>query len=616
MLAASALLGILAGRRLLPPASPRPFVVRSLLDIGPAEEVNSGGYIATWLRTPGGSRTALAWTPDGRSLVFVGRRGGVQRLYVRALDGEEARVLEGTEAAQAPTISPDGRWVLFWANGAIRRVPRAGGPVAVVVEGVREVPTGISCGEDGRVFYDLFYAGADRAIWSAQPEHAAAVLTKKRETEVSHVLPHVLPGGRALLYTVRHRDRTWGDEEVVAYIFATGDRKLLLRDAADARYVASGHLVFLRRGTLFGVGFDLSRLEIVGTPVATTNAVTQALTSGFSDDMTGAGQFSVASTGSLAYIRGALIPHRDSELVAVDRHGRITPLGAPTRSYYPGLGLSPDGRHLAVGIESLTETGLWLYDPERGTLTKLTPDGETLWPRWTPDGQRIAFWWLSQGVYQLAWQRADGTAGPEILVRETSGMAPSSWSPDGRYLALCNDGDIWIAAVENGEAAVERLARTPEIELWPEFSPDGQWLAYGSNASGRNEVYVQSYPGPGPRQQVSLEGGESPAWSPTGRELFFLSLPDADGKRQMMAIDLLPGRTLNLGKPRSLFAFLGPPLRLRCVSSRCYAVAPDGQHFYGVQAAPAPPTTPVTHIDLILNWTEELKARVPAGPAR
>jgi serine/threonine-protein kinase len=503
--------------------------------------------------------------------------------------------------------------VVFWANGAIRRVLLAGGPVAVVVEGVRSTPFGIACGEDGRLFYD---GGEDGPIWSAQPEHAATALTTKLDTEVAHVLPHLLPGGRALLYTVRHRTRTWGDEEVVAHVFATGERKPLLRDAADARYVASGHLVFLRRGTLFGVGFDLPRLEIDGTPVATTNAVTQALTSGHSGDMTGAGQFSVASTGSLAYIRGAVVPHRDFELVAVDRSGGVAALGAPTRSYDPAVGLSPDGHHLAVPIESLTETGLWLHGRERGTLSKLTAGGETLYPRWTPDGQHVAFRWLNQGVLQLAWQRADGTAGPEVLARDRS--SPSSWSPSGKLLALANsaEGDILIARLENGKAAVEPLARTPEFELWPEFSPDGRWLAYGSNASGRYEVYVQPYPGPGPRQQVSLEGGESPAWSPTGRELFFLSLPDSEGMRQMMAVGVRPGRTLSLGKPQRLFAFSEPPLRLRCEPSRCFAVAADGQHFYAVRQALTAPIPPVTHIHLVQNWIEELKARVPAGRTR
>jgi len=331
--------------------------------------------------------------------------------------------------------------------------------------------------------------------------------------------------------------------------------------------------------------------------------------------MTGAGQFSVASTGSLAYIRGAVIPHRDFELVSVDRSGRVTPLGAPTRSYNPMLGFSPDGHYLAVPIESLEETGLWLYGRERGTLSRLPPGGETLSARRTPDGQCVAFGWLNQGVSQLAWQRADSTAGPEVLARDAS--MPSSWSPNGKLLALASEeGDILIASLENGKAAVEPLARTPEIELWPDFSPDGRWLAYGSNASGRHEVYVQPYPGPAPRQQVSLEGGESPAWSPTGRELLFLSLPDAEGLRQMMAVDVRPGRALSLGKPQRLFAFSEPPLRLRGVPVRCFAVAPDGQRFYTVRQAPTAPIPPVTHIHLVQNWTEELKARVPAGRTR
>jgi hypothetical protein len=151
---------------------------------------------------------------------------------------------------------------------------------------------------------------------------------------------------------------------------------------------------------------------------------------------------------------------------------------------------------------------------------------------------------------------------------------------------------------------------------WPEFSPDGRWLAYGSNASGRNEVYVQPYPEPGPRQQVSLEGGESPAWSPTGRELFFLSPRDSDGMRQMMVTDVRPGSTLTLGKPSRLFGFSQQALAFFCYPSRCFAVAPDGQTFRVVQRAPPPSTPPVTHIQIILNWTEELKARVPSGGGR
>jgi Tol biopolymer transport system component len=597
----------LVGRR--PSATPRTLVVRSLLDVSPAEEVNAGGAFP-WFPTPGGSRTALAWTPDGQSLVFVGRRRGVQQLYVRDLDAEQARSLEGTEGAQVPVVSSDGRSVAFWACGAIRRVPLAGGPAAVLVKDVPVVPSGLAWRGDGRLFYGV----VEDVIRSAEAEGAPTAVTTKLEGEVSHVLPHVMPGGRALLYTVRHRQNTWGDEEIVAHVFATGERKALLWDAADARYVPSGHLVFLRRGVLHAVGFDPARLVAHGAPEPLLGGVAQALTGGNSDDVTGAGQFSVASTGALAFLPGDVVPYSDSQLVAIDRQGRVSPLNAPARSYNAGVSLSPDGRQAAVVIQGLTEQPVWLFDHERGTLTRLPGGGESNFPRWTPEGGWVAFNWLDKGVWRLAWQKADGTAAPEILASDYG--YPSSWSPDGRQLAFVKDDDIWIATLDGGKAALAPLGTTPEAEWWPEFSPDGRWLALGSNASSRFEVYVQPYPGPGARQLVSLEGGMSPAWNPAGGELFFLTLPNTEGKFYMMVVDVHPGPTLSIGRPRPLFTFSYPPLNLTCEPARCFAVAPDGQRFYAYQVMPASPTPPVTHIQLVQNWTEELKARVPPGLTR
>jgi serine/threonine-protein kinase len=203
-----------------------------------------------------------------------------------------------------PIVSPDGRSVAFWASRAIHRVPLGGGPAAVLVPDVPSIPVGLSWRADGR----LFYSGPQGRIWSAEAERAPTPVTTTLEDEVSHVLPHLLPDGRALLYTVRRRVWTWGDEEVVAHVFATGERKSLLRDAADARYVAPGHLVFLRRGVLHAVGFDAKRLEVRGSPEPVLADVVQALTGGNSGDVTGAGQFGVASTGALAFLRGGVVP--------------------------------------------------------------------------------------------------------------------------------------------------------------------------------------------------------------------------------------------------------------------------------------------------------------------
>jgi Tol biopolymer transport system component len=263
----------------------------------------------------------------------------------------------------------------------------------------------------------------------------------------------------------------------------------------------------------------------------------------------------------------------------------------------------------------LSEMSLWLYDLRRGTHTKLQGEGENWWPRWTPDGERIAFRSLKGGVNRIVWRRADGTGAVETLVE---GDHPSSWSPDGRDLAFVsnrNNTDIWVATLGSGQVTARVLIEGPDEEMSPEFSPDGRWLAYVSDASGRREVYVQPYPGPGPRRQVSLDGGWLPAWNPTGRELFFLSLPDDPRGRGMMSADVHLGPTLGLGKPRRLFSYTR--LGFSGTVVRGYAVAPDGQFFYALQPiGPDPTPTHATQIQLVTNWVEELKAKVAAGQAK
>jgi serine/threonine-protein kinase len=303
LLVAGGLLLIAAGAGLmwlLRPPAPRVSLVRPSLDVRPAEELNAGGLFPGYVRTPGGSRTALAWSPDGQALVFVGRRRGVQQLYVRRLDGTEARPLPNTEGAQVPAVSADGQWVAFWAAGAIRKVPLGGGPVMDLASGLARPPKGLAWSPGGR----LFFGRDDGRIWAIPPDGAPAAVTTVGEAEVGHTLPWPLPGGQALLYTVRKRNYSWGDEEVVAQTLATGQRTVLLRDAADARYLPSGHLVFLRRGQLFAVPFDAERLEKRGPEVPVLDMVAQSLTAGNNHDVTGAGQFAVAATGTLAWVSG------------------------------------------------------------------------------------------------------------------------------------------------------------------------------------------------------------------------------------------------------------------------------------------------------------------------
>ena len=532
----------------------------------------------------------------------------MRQLYVRELDRDEARPLAGTEGAHSLAVSPDGRWVAFWAGGAIQKVALEGGPVSTVVGGIPDAPRGMALSSSGEVFYD----GADGVIWRGSAERAKAAVTQRLEAEILHILPTLLPGDRVLLYTVRRRQWTWGDEEIAAQRLDTGERRTLLRDAVDARYVPSGHVVFLRRGTLLAVAFDAARLEVRGSPVAVVDRVRQVVTGSHGGDFTGAGQLSVSATGALAYLAGPVQPYAERALVAVDRSGRVTPLTAPLRGYASTLDLSPDGRRLAVVTNDLAERALWFLDVARGTLNKLTPEGEAFWPRWTPDGRRVAFSWLSAGRQKLAWQDADGTAPPAVLMPDAFGML-SSWSPDGLQLAVVKSGDIWVTTIGDSGASERRITQTPHEERWPELSPDGRWLAYGSNVSGRFEVYVQPWPGPGPREQVSLEGGQSPAWSRAGNELFFLTPEDRTGRMRMAVVSVRTSPAIGFGTPRSLFDFVPGELGFSCAPARCYGVSPDGERFF-VTRQPAPmPAEPVTDIQLVLNWAEELKARVPPG---
>jgi len=221
---------------LLRPSLPQPLPVHSMLEVGPADELNAGGVSSLFLPTAGGSRTTLMWTPAGQVLICVGRRGGVQQLYARRLDAAQARPPDHTEGAQVPAVSADGHWVAFWAGATIRKVPLGGGPAMDVAPGIEYPPAGLIWDGLGGLVFGRDYG----SIWRSPATAQLAALTTVGDGEVPHTLPCLLPGGRVLLYTVGKRRWTWGDEEIVAHTLATGERELPLRNAVDARYQSTG----------------------------------------------------------------------------------------------------------------------------------------------------------------------------------------------------------------------------------------------------------------------------------------------------------------------------------------------------------------------------------------
>jgi hypothetical protein len=398
---------------------------------------------------------------------------------------------------------------------------------------------------------------------------------------------------------------------------ATNERTVVLRKATDARYLPTGHLVFMRQGVLWAVRFDPSRRSVQGEPVALHAGISQALVGDWTGDLTGAGQFSVSPAGTLAYIPGVVPDLPSFGLASVDRAGHVTELSTPHR-FFGSVRRSRDGDFLTTDVSSMTENGLWGHRLSRpGSFEKLLSgfDGSFAW---TPDGRRVAYGTTRNGLRVVEWQATDGTP-PETLVRGS--LSPAWWAPDGQHLFLTDDGrrQIWVLSVDGPEPRLHQFTEGSDWERYPEISPDGRWLAYGSRASGRWEVYVRPFPGPGPRTQVTLDGGLSPGWNPNGRELFFARFDGGPTATpwSMNVVDVDVTRGVRVGAPRRLFEFNPADLAFYCVPVRCYDVAPDGQRFYVPKAAgQLPPPPLVTHINLVLNWFEELKATVPAGGAK
>ena len=592
-------------RRAVESPQPAREVTRTLVSLSPAEQLSSSSGDGR------PSRTALAVAPDGRSLVFSGWIGDRLQLYVRPLQELDAKPLAGTEGGVNPFFSPDGQWVGFWARGELRKIPLAGGPPVSVCQ-LEGPPFGASWGADDQIVMGRLNAGLWQVPATGGMPSSLTTLDKS-QGEVSHRLPHVLPGGDAVLFTAtRHRFPKWSDTRVFRYSRRTGTRTLLVDGGADARYVASGHLVYAREGVLLAVPFNNAEGQVTGSPVGLIPNLMQSAYHLTSGGDSGAAQFSVSLAGTLAYIPGGVMPDTERSLVWIDRVGRVEALPISSGPFIQPR-LSPDGRRVAVSTVQKNQD-VWVLDLTRGAFTRLTTDGRNVTPVWTPDGAKIVYRSSSAGPDNLYWRSSDGKDSPTRLTTSDRNEVPASVSPDGQTLAFyVLDGltrDIWTLSLGGKRQSTPLIQRT-FMSSGLEFSPDGRWLAYASNESGRFEVYVEPYGTSGSRQQVSTHGGLSPVWRHDGRELFFVQpaphlTPDVQtGKLSVMAVPMGPGPQPHVGVAKRVFegefVFSYP--------ARSYDVSADGQRFLMLRETARPPL-PVRHIVVIQNWFEELMARV------
>jgi serine/threonine-protein kinase len=561
-----------------------------------------------------GDIPSLALSPDGSRLVYVGRRDRMSQLYVRHLDRLESRPILGTERARGPFFSPDGEWVGFFTETGLKKVPLSGGAEPQFIYASPPVPRGAAWGADETIVFAPQQA-TGLAVVSAVgrppvlpgvaaptpvvgPEGLPRLTTPDVDRgERAHLWPEILPGGKAVVFTVASGGST-DDSSIVVQSFETGARRTIIKGGSQARYVSTGHLVYARGGALLAVPFDLSRLDTTAPPMTVVDGVRL-------DPRTGAAQFSISSSGSLAYVPGPRTSP-DRTLVWVDRSGDAEPVTA-TRSGYSYLTLSPDGRRLAYTLQGANQD-LWVYDLDRGVQTRLTFGSTENWGAvWTPDSKRLVFSMHGPHHPNLFWMAADGSGTPERLTTGTTAHFAGAVSPDGSMLAFTaiaekTGNDIWLLPL-TGERQARLMTGTPFDEYSPTWSPDGRWLAYVSTESGRPEVFVQPYPGPGAKRQVSVDGGVAPVWGRDTREIFY-----RNGDR-VMVVPFAAGSDFTPAPARVLFEGSFEEYGLPHWG-RNYDVARGSQRFVMITGSNEPPAT---RICVVVNWVEELRKTLTAA---
>jgi serine/threonine protein kinase/Tol biopolymer transport system component len=521
-------------------------------------------------------------SPDGRKLAFVATTENTARIWIRQLSDATARMLPGTEEARRPFWSPDSRAIGFFAGGKLKRIDLSGGSARILCDAISG--TGGTWNRDGVILFATANSPLMRvAVTGGNP----TLVTQLTSGQVGHATPQFLPDGRTFIYAIDGDASKRGT--YLGALDTPGARKLPIASDGPAIFARPGSLLFRQQSTLVAMDFDPVKGVASGDPISL------AMVSEFG--VGGPPTFSVSETGVLAYVR---IRRRESQLQWIDRKGNplasvndpLTTFGTPQ--------IAPDGKTIA----SERDRSIWLTNLSTGTQTQLTTRQANA-PVWSPDGRRIAF----ESGAKLFVQSATDTTNDQLLLDSPEPKVPLDWSPDGRHLlyeALSGRTgmDLWIQPLAAGKPSP--LLETMANEAAGQFSPDGRWLAYQSDESGANEIYVRSFPIQGRQQGVSIGGGTRPRWRRDGRELLYLG-PDARLMAAPIALDP-QGSSLQTGPPVPLFAtrlayttIIGLPLPN-------YAVTPDGQRFLMNVLAEGARTSPIT---VVLNWFEELKARVP-----
>jgi serine/threonine-protein kinase len=538
-----------------------------------------------------GRGSAITVSPDGSTLVFVASAGGPPLLFARTLDRFESTLLPGTDGATNPFFSPDGKWVGFFAGGRLKKVALSGGQPVTIAEAPNA--RGESWSSDGNIY---FTPTSGSAVWRVSAAGGAAEeVTKRQKGELSHRWPHVLPDNETILFTVWN-DTGFETGQIVAQSLTTGERRPLVTGGSYPRFLptgngTSGYLIYARASGLLAAPFDTARAELIGSPVPILDGVVT--------NLSGGAHVSFSPSGSLTYVAGGLA--EAARVVAVvDRNGTARTLAtiAGMSLYYQ---VSPDGKRLVRSNPAGPDRDIWIHDLERDTATRLTYGNNSSRPIWTPDGKRIAF---SAGLPDpnIFWKSADGTGSDERLTTSPNTQFAGAFSPDGKQLVYVeysptDASDIWVLTLD-GDRTPRPFLRTPFVENEVALSPDGRWLTYQSNESGRFEIYVQRFPAGGRKMQISTDGGGAPQWARNGREILYRN------QNRMMAVTVrepAPADSvsdLQIEKPRVLFEGGYEPVFSLTPDERFVMIRNVREEF-----APA-------SVNVVLGWMDELRRAV------
>jgi serine/threonine-protein kinase len=532
---------------------------------------------------------ALAISPDSSLIVYAAEEGGRLQLYRRAFDRFGIERIPGTEGAHSPFFSPDSQWVGFFADGMLRKI-RANGTSAF--ENICEAPidsAGGTWGDDGTIIFAPLHGRGLVKVPATGGAPQPLTQPDRRAGEIAHGWPQALPQGKGVLFTVSRRGRS---SRIAVLPPGGGAPQLSLPTTGQARYVSTGYLVFGLLGDLLAVPFDADQLRVRGSPFT----LAKELKSSRGFDELERTWFSASQQGSLVYVPG-MSDDPSSVLVWVDREGRATPLST-TPGLYQSPRLSPEGKWLAVAIRFGPMTrDIWVHDIARDTRVRLIMEGgDNQSPVWMPDGRGLTFASNRSGAQKIYTASVGGRAEPQLLLAGGTALNPSSWSRDGRLLAYYDvdpdqGRDIWLLA-RAGQAAP--VLATTANERSPALSPDGRWMAYVSDESGADEVYVRSIEKADTTRRISEAGGTEPVWSRDGGEIFY-----RQGDR-MMVVPVVVRPSLSLGSAQRLFErqyVLDPGGNMPN-----YDVSPDGQRFVMLQSTDHP-----SELRVVLNWLTDVR---------